>query len=75
MLNISLITMKTNWINPPAAVPCKVLPTIKVVMFLLSAAMIELPKNSAAANNRSGFRPQISENFAQRGAEAALASR
>ena len=67
--------MFTNWIKPPAAVPCIARAAINIRMLTLVAAMTEPAANITTAPSRAGFRPQISESFAHIGAAAASASR
>jgi hypothetical protein len=75
MLNKSLTQMFTKIISPPAAAPWTALPAINIPILLLTAHT-KLPiANTATAASNTGFRPQISDNFAQIGPAAALDSR
>lgn len=65
----------TSKIKPPPAMPWNALPTINAIIVLAVAQTIEAAKKIANAASTMGFRPQISDNLAQMGPEAALASR
>lgn len=55
--------------------PWITLAAMSILMFLLSAAMRDPTKKVKLANNRVGFRPQISLNFPHNGVDAAAASK
>ena len=74
-LNKSLMQTCTNRINPPPAVPWNARPMINSCIVFAVAQTAELAKKMASAANMMGLRPQMSDNLAQMGPEAALASR
>ena len=67
--------MLTNNIKPPPAVPCNALPATNIFIFVDIAHRIDVAKYIPTAISRIGFRPHMSESFAQMGAEAPLARR
>ena len=55
--------------------PWIALAAMSIFTFLLSAAMRDPTKKIELADNRVGFRPQISLNFPHNGVDAAAASK
>ena len=74
-LNRSLMHTCTKRINPPPAAPWNALPAISATIVFAVAHTTELAKKIAIAARIIGFRPHISDSFAQMGPDEALASR
>lgn len=74
-LNKSLMQTWTSKIDPPPAQPWKALPMISSCIVFAVAHTAELIKNIASATSMIILRPQISENLAHIGPEAAVASK
>lgn len=60
---------------PPPPVPCTARAKISMPMLTLTPAIKDPTQNTPTADNNTGFRPQMSDNFPQEGAAAALARR
>ena len=65
--------MWTSVVKPPPDTPWRVRPTISMPMLLETAHTMELAKYKPTAMSRIGFRPHMSENFAQMGTTAVVA--
>lgn len=73
MLNMSETTILIRELKPPPDTPWRERLTMSMPMLLDTAHMMELAKYSATAISRIGFRPHMSESFAQIGTTAVVA--